>query len=145
MAQKLGATQVFSLEETQIDEVTKKIKELSGGPGADIVFEASGNPAAVPQGMGMLRNRGVYLIPGQYSNSGTVAIAPQMITFSALHIIGSSQYSMTDVAAYLAFLQANPQMHESILSLASCYRVEDINEAVEAAKSGKHIKTMLTN
>jgi len=142
---KLGATEVFSLEETTVDEVTEKIKEISGGPGADIVFEASGNPAAVPQGLGMLRNRGVYLIPGQYSNSGTVAISPQMITFNALHIIGSSQYSMSDVTAYLAFLKANPQLHESILSLASCYKVEDINNAFDAAKSGKNIKTMLTN
>jgi len=95
--------------------------------------------------LGMLRNRGVYLIPGQYSNSGTVEISPQMITFNALHIIGSSQYSMSDVTAYLAFLKANPQLHESILSLASCYRVEDTNSAVDAAKSGKNIKTMLTN
>jgi L-iditol 2-dehydrogenase len=145
VAFKLGATEVFSLEETTADEVTEKIKELSGGPGADIVFEASGNPAAIPQGLGMLRNRGVYLIPGQYSNSGTVAIAPQMITFNALQLIGSSQYSISDVKAYLAFLKTNPQLHENILSLASCYKVEDVNLAFDAAKSGKNIKTMLTN
>jgi threonine dehydrogenase-like Zn-dependent dehydrogenase len=144
-ALKLGATQVFSLEETPIDDLTAQIKEISGGPGADMVFEASGNPEAVPQGLGMLRNRGVYLIPGQYSNSGTVAIAPQMITFNALHIIGSSQYAVADVEAYLAFLQANPQLHGLVLSLASCYRVADTNEAIEAVKAGKNIKTMLTN
>ncbi len=144
-ALKLGASRVFSLEETSIEQLTKNIKEISGGPGADIVFEASGNPQAVPQGLGMLRNRGVYLIPGQYSNSGTVEIAPQMITFNALQLIGSSQYSVTDVKNYLDFLQANPQLHELILSLASCYRVEDTNAAVEAAKSGRHIKIMLIN
>ena len=144
-ALKLGATAVFSLDRTKTEELTAKVKELSGGPGADLVLEASGNPAAVPQGLGLLRNRGVYLIPGQYSNSGTVAIAPQLITFNALQLIGSSQYSVSDVTAYLAFLQANPQLHALVLSLACSYRVEDTNKAIEAAKSGKNIKTMLIN
>ncbi|MEI6578291.1 MAG: alcohol dehydrogenase catalytic domain-containing protein, partial [Eubacteriales bacterium] len=143
MAYKLGATEVCSLEKTPVDEVTKRIKEISDGIGADMVFEASGNPQAVPQGLGMLRNRGMYLIPGQYSNSGTVEISPQTITFNAIHIIGSSQYSQSDVVAYLAFLKVNPQLHESILSLASCYKVEDTNTAIAAAKVGENIKTML--
>lgn len=144
-AQKLGATKVFNLEDTPADELTAKVQAISGGIGADLVFEASGNPQAVPQGLAMLRNRGVYLIPGQYSDSGMVEIAPQLITFKALMLIGSSQYSMPDVRAYLAFLGANPQLHATILSLASCYTVEDTNAAVDAVKAGKHIKTMLTN
>ena len=49
----------------------------------DLCFEASGAPAAVAQGMDILRNRGVYLIPGQYSNSGGIEIQPQIITFKA--------------------------------------------------------------
>ncbi len=56
----------------------------------------------------MLRNRGVYLIPGQYSNRGGITIEPQLITFRALHLIGSSQYSHRDVEEYLRFLQAHP-------------------------------------
>ncbi len=38
----------------------------------------------------------------------------------------------------------NPDMHSSILSLASQYQVEDINKAFDDAKSGKNIKTILT-
>ncbi len=111
--------------------------------GVDLVFEASGNPAAFAQGLGMLRNRGVYLVPGQYSNSGMIEIAPQIITFKALHIIGSSQYSTCDVRAYLDFIAAHPELHKEIVSAAACYKVEDINKAFEDAKCGKNIKTML--
>ncbi|MBR7142118.1 MAG: alcohol dehydrogenase catalytic domain-containing protein [Clostridia bacterium] len=143
LALKLGATEVCNVERTPVEEIIEHVRQLNGGLGVDVVFEASGSPKAVPQGMQMLRNRGVYLVPGQYSNSGGVEIQPQMITFNALQIIGSSQYSVSDVENYLAFIQANPQLHECIRALASIYPVEKINEALEDAKSGKNIKTML--
>lgn len=144
LAKKLGVTDIFSLADMTIDEIIGKVREMNGGMGADVVFEASGNPKAVPQGMDMLRNRGVYLVPGQYSNSGKVEIAPQMITFNALHIIGSSQYAVADVQTYLDFLQMNPALHETIRSLATAYRVEDVNQAFADAKAGKNVKTILS-
>ena len=106
-------------------------------------YETSGVPQAVPQGMEILRNRGVYLVPGQYSNSGSIEIQPQMITFKALHIIGSSQYSVSDVKAYLDFLCSHTELHEIVKKLSSRYSISDINLAIEDAKSGNNIKTVL--
>lgn len=143
LALKLGANEVLNLENLSQEQILEHIKSISGGLGADLVFEASGSIKAVPAGMEMLRNRGVYLIPGQYSNSGKAEISPQLITFNALHMIGSSQYSLSDVEAYLAFLRDNPDTHEIIASLASCYKLEDINKAFQDAMAGKNIKTML--
>lgn len=142
LALTLGADRVFRLSEG-VDTVTQALQAENGGLGADLCFEASGAPQAVVQGMDILRNRGVYLIPGQYSNSGGIQIQPQMITFKALHIIGSSQYSMCDVRNYLAFLEANPDLHSPIAALSSRYPVSRINEAIADAKSGSNIKTLL--
>lgn len=143
LARRLGATEVHSLEEEGAQAVIDRVRSLSG-IGADLVLEASGNPQAVPQGMEMLRNRGVYLVPGQYSNSGTVPISPQLITFNALRILGSSQYAVRDVQAYLAFLESHPELHGTIRDMAAAYRVEDINQAMADAAAGVHVKTILT-
>ena len=102
-----------------------------GDPVVHLCFEASGAPSAVVQGMDILRNRGVYLVPGQYSNSGGVVIQPQMITFKALHIIGSSQYSMLDVNAYLTFLDEHKQLHDCISKLGTRYHIEEVNRQVD--------------
>jgi len=118
---------------------------VSGGMGVDLVFEASGSPSAVPVGLKLLRNRGVYLVPGQYSNHGDVAVSPQLITFKALQILGSSQYSVSDVKDYLDFLSAHPGLHEKILALGTCYTVENVNRAFEDAYAGRNIKTMLVS
>lgn len=143
LARSLGADDVFALSATAAEELTALVQKQTGGLGADLVFEASGAPSAIPLGMELLRNRGVYLIPGQYSNSGGVSIQPQMITFKALQILGSSQYALKDVKAYLNFLCDHPELHEAIRKLGSHYPVSQVNEAFADAEAGKNIKTLL--
>lgn len=143
LARASGVTEVLYLNDMPEEALIQKIRDLNDGIGADLVFEASGSPQAFVQGLHMLRNRGTYLVPGQYSNSGAVEIPPQMITFNALHIVGSSQYSVSDVKDYLRFLQQHPELHSLISSLATCYPVSEINRAFDDAKAGKNIKTIL--
>ena len=143
LALKFGADEVLNITRDGKDAVTQKLQKENGGLGVDLCFEASGAPSAVPQGMNILRNRGVYLIPGQYSNSGGIEIQPQMITFKALHIIGSSQYSICDVKKYLQFLCDNLELQKIILKSGSFYHLSDVNRAFDDAKAGKNVKTLL--
>lgn len=143
LALKLGADHVFNLTKEGTAAVTEALQKENGGLGVDLCFEASGAPQAVVQGMDILRNRGVYLVPGQYSNAGGIEIQPQLITFKALHIIGSSQYSVSDVETYLDFLCENRDLHEVILQLGNKYKIEQVNEAFVDAKSGNNVKTLL--
>jgi len=142
-ALKIGADKIFNLSREGVDTVTKALQAENDGLGVDLCIECSGAPAAVVQGMDILRNRGVYLVPGQYSASGGIEIQPQLITFKALHIIGSSQYSMCDVRTYLDFLSVHSELHEKIRNLGTKFKVSEINEAIAYAKSGKNVKTLL--
>ena len=139
----LGADKVFNLAVDGEEAVTAALLAENGGLGVDLCFEASGAPKAVAQGMDILRNRGIYLIPGQYSASGGIEIQPQVITFKALHIIGSSQYSMCDVRAYLQFLADHPELAPAIEKAGYKYKVEQVNEAFHDCKCGCNIKTLL--
>ncbi|MBQ9151646.1 MAG: alcohol dehydrogenase catalytic domain-containing protein [Clostridia bacterium] len=144
LLKKLGADEVLDLATAGTEAVTKRLQAENGGLGVDLCYEASGAPNAVPQGMNILRNRGIYLVPGQYSNSGGIEIQPQVITFKAVRIIGSSQYSMIDVRDYLAFLVGHPTLAACIRDLATCYPVAETNKAFEDALAGKNVKTVLT-
>ncbi|MBR4748581.1 MAG: alcohol dehydrogenase catalytic domain-containing protein [Abditibacteriota bacterium] len=139
-AERAGADEVMFMSE---GGVCDKLAAENGGLGPDLCFEASGAPEAIPVGIGVLRNRGVYLVPGQYSNSGGVEIQPQLITFKALRILGSSQYSVIDVRDYLEFLRSHSALESVILSMGSFYPVEDVNAAIEAADKGENVKTLL--
>ena len=143
LLRRMGADEVLVLAREGAEAVTARLQKENEGLGVDLCYEASGSPRAIPQGMNILRNRGFYLVPGQYSSSGPVEIRPEVITFKALRIIGSSQYSMIDVKDYLAFLQENPALCARIRELATCYPVADTNAAFEDALAGKNVKTVL--
>lgn len=144
LARALGADELIDLADTSDEQLLGIVRERSGGLGADLVFEASGSPKAIPVGMSLLRNRGVYLVPGQYSDSGPVEIAPQLITFNALHIIGSSQYSISDVHAYVRFLEEHPALLPTVRALATVYPLTEVNRAFDDAKAHRNIKTVLS-
>ena len=142
LAKKMGATLILSLEKDGEEKIKSVIAELSGGLGADFVFEGSGSPKAIPLGMDILRNRGVYCVPGQYSASGGIEIQPQIITFKALRIIGSSQYSMCDVHAYVDFLANHEDVQALLKDMATGYTVDEADKAFSDAKARKNIKTL---
>jgi len=112
------------------------------GDGADVCIETSGDPAAFPLGLSLLRTRGRYFVPGQYSDRGTIEIPPHLITFRALNIIGSGQYTLNDVSDYLDFLVANPELQKLFASTVSTYAVSDVNKAIEDATAGRTIKAV---
>lgn len=142
-AEEIGAEKVFKLAIDGAENVTKALQTENGGIGVDLVIEASGAPGAFPQGMDILRNRGVYLVPGQYSNSGGIEIQPQLITFKALQIFGSSQYDFSDVHKYLEFLRVNPDLYPVMIRMTRKYAVRDVNSAFRDAKKGLNIKSLL--
>lgn len=139
-AKAFGATAVVTT-----DEAEEYIRSVSReGLGADLAVEASGNPKAFLQGLSLLRNRGTYLVPGQYSNSGGVALEPQMITFKALNIVGSSQFDASDAADYLSFLDRNRQLLPQIRKIVAAYPLEEVNQAMAAAEQLTAGKVVLT-
>lgn len=143
MALSAGADIVMSTVKDGEDKIEEYIRSKTGGLGADLVFEGSGAISAVPFGLKILRNRGLYLVPGQYSNSGGVDILPQLITFKALHIIGSSQYSMSDVYAYLDFLVKNPNLTPAIKGMIQKFSLEDVNLAFSDTAADNIVKRIL--
>ncbi len=76
MARAVGADHIVDIEEHGPDERIAMVRELTHGRGADVTIEATGNPAAVAEGMRMTRDNGRYVVVGQYTDAGSVEINP---------------------------------------------------------------------
>lgn len=77
LATALGADVVLPLERS-VDERREAVLALTAGRGADVVIEASGNPAAIREALDLLRDGGVYVIAGHYTDTGTTEINPHL-------------------------------------------------------------------
>jgi threonine dehydrogenase-like Zn-dependent dehydrogenase len=76
-ALKLGAEDVLDVTAlARPEDRVQWVLERTSGRGADVVIEASGNPAAVPEGLEMLRDAGRYVVVGQYTDGGDIALNP---------------------------------------------------------------------
>jgi threonine dehydrogenase-like Zn-dependent dehydrogenase len=81
------------------------VRDRTGGRGADVVIEASGNPAAVPEGLDMLRDAGRYVVVGQYSDAGDALINPHRhINRRHATILGCWGYEFTHLHRALALM-----------------------------------------
>lgn len=145
LARRFGARIVWdhrnSTAEQRLSELQQLAVELGRGDGADVVIEASGAPGAITEGMSLVRTLGRYLVPGQYSVSGGVEIQPQLITFKAMSIIGSSQYTIADLGTYIQFLQNHPELYAPFASsITHRYAVSEVNTALANASKGLSIK-----
>jgi len=76
VARAFGADETVDITEHDPGERIRRVKELTGGRGADVTIEATGVPAAVREGMQMTRDAGRYVIVGQYTDVGEVALNP---------------------------------------------------------------------
>jgi threonine dehydrogenase-like Zn-dependent dehydrogenase len=76
MATAMGADEIVDITEVAPAERVQRVKDLTGGRGADVTIEATGVPAAVREGMQMTRDAGRFVVVGQYTDVGEVAINP---------------------------------------------------------------------
>lgn len=78
LAKEYGADVALDIEEiTDPGERVRLVRaETPGGYGADAVFECAGVPAAIPEGLEMLRRGGTFVEAGHYTDHGEVAINP---------------------------------------------------------------------
>jgi L-iditol 2-dehydrogenase len=76
LGREMGADVTFNVESTAAEERMQLVRDRTGGRGADVVIEATGNPAAVAEGMNLARDAGRYVILGQYTDCGDIAINP---------------------------------------------------------------------
>jgi L-iditol 2-dehydrogenase len=75
-ARRLGAEDTLDVAAARPEERVAWVLARTEGRGADVVIEASGNPAAVAEGLEMVRDAGRYVVVGQYTDAGDVTINP---------------------------------------------------------------------
>jgi threonine dehydrogenase-like Zn-dependent dehydrogenase len=144
MARAVGADHTIDIEEQGPDERIAIVRELTHGRGADVTIEATGNPAAVPEGMRMTRDNGRYVVVGQYTDAGGVEINPHWdINRKHLEIRGcwGSDFSHFYRGIMVLTKHGDRFPYEGFISRV--YRLEEMNEALADVEALKVVKAVV--
>ena len=144
-ARGLGAAETLDVTEVLDPAVRAKwVRERTGGRGADVVIEASGNPAAVPEGLEMLRDAGRYVVVGQYTDAGDVAINPhRQINRRHATILGCWGYEFTHLHRALAMMAKHDGRFRWRSLITREYSLADAARALEDMEKLAVVKAIL--
>ncbi len=143
-AQRMGADLVLDVAQTSADERRAAIMDLTYGRGVDTAIEASGNPAAVPEGLDLTRDCGKYIVVGQYTDHGAIEVNPHLqINKKHLDVRGvwGIDYSHLH-RAMLMLDRYNEQFHWERL-ITNTYTLDQANEALAGVRGGEEIKAVI--
>jgi threonine dehydrogenase-like Zn-dependent dehydrogenase len=146
LARRFGADAVIDIGEFDTPQArVERVKELTGGLGADVVMELVGRPELLGEGVDMLRNGGTFLEIGLIFKRPVMFDASALV-FGGKRVVGSLMYRPHTLADVLDFLVRN--QHLPFRELVSHrFPLEDLNQAFEdsewAQKSTEVVRGVL--
>ena len=144
LGKKMGADEVVSIEKIAEDERIEHIKELTEGRGADVVIEAAGAPAAVPEGMKMCRDGGTYVIVGQYTDNGSVEINPHLdINKKHLDIRGCWGCDFSHLYKAIGILSGPGEDFPIQEAISAYYSLNQASKALSAVENLMVVKAVI--
>ena len=137
-AQDIGADHV--IEAGQEDQV-KRVKELTGRRGADIVIEAAGTPETWEKAVAMTRRGGVALLFGGCRSGTSISIDTDVVHYGELTIRGAFHHTPSCVEKALNLISSGIVKAEHLVSREM--PLAEVSAALELMAQGQAVKVAI--
>jgi threonine dehydrogenase-like Zn-dependent dehydrogenase len=134
VASDFGATACIDASGLSSDELGERVRESTGGGGADWVLEVVGIPDVIPDGVQFLRNGGTLLEVGNVGIGRTFELDPSRLVYGNKNVRGVMLYDPRTLAVGLEFLQNAAYPFERLMP--DPFPLHEIDAAFESAISG---------
>jgi 6-hydroxycyclohex-1-ene-1-carbonyl-CoA dehydrogenase len=136
-ARRLGAQ--ATVNSSSVERVDKEIRMLTGG-GADVGFEAIGNPLVQAQTFNSLRPGGRFVVVGYSSNP--MALNTGKVMYREMEIVGSLGCRAVDYPRVIEMArQGKIEVKELVTDR---FKLDDINQGLDLLRSGQGIRSVVT-
>jgi L-iditol 2-dehydrogenase len=144
LARRMGADIALDVTATTADERLTRVREMTHGEGADVVLEAAGAAAAVPEGLDLARDGGRYVIAGHYTDAGDTTInAHRQINRKHLEIRGCWGSEAGHFLRALAFLERYAATVPWREVGGKTYPLDKLNDALADAEAMRITKALV--
>ena len=138
LARAFGADQTIDSNELSTPGARiERVKQLTGGRGADLVVEVCSDPAAVPEGVDMLALGGTYLTMGLVTGDLYSSLDMEKFIHRGLRLVGSGNYTAGTMQRVLDLMERTRDRYPFEKIISHKFRLEDIGEAFAQVMAGK--------
>jgi len=102
LARRMGATDFLTLS----DDPATRVREMTGGAGADVVFEAAGSESALPLALDLARRGGAVVLYGIAGGGRRTQIEADLFCLKDLHIEGVFAYTTASFEKALRLIES---------------------------------------
>lgn len=143
-AERIGADATLNIEALPPEERRDRVLALTRGRGADVVIEASGNPAAVSEGFGLVRDAGRYVIVGQYTDLGDLPLNPHRdINRKHLEVRGCWGSDFGHFWRGMRVLRKHGDRFQWERFITRHYRLDEVNQALDDVAHCRTVKAVI--
>ena len=104
VAKRMGATDTVDSRAT---DPVERVRELTGGDGVDVAFEALGRPETFQQALAMVREGGTMVAVGIADGAATAAVGITHVVRRSIRLVGSyGGRTRTDMPALIRLIEA---------------------------------------
>jgi L-iditol 2-dehydrogenase len=149
-AQRLEAARAFRADatiavgQTTADERVERVRELTGGRGADVTIEATGVPAAVREGMRMTRDGGRLVVVGQYTDAGDAVWNPHAdLNRRHLEVRGTWGFDYSHVHRAMEIVARHGADVRWERTITRAYGLDEMDRALDDVEAGGVVKAVV--
>lgn len=125
-------------------ERRRHILDLTGRRGADLVIEATGNPAAVAEALELVRDGGRVVVVGQYTDAGDITISPHRhLNRKHINLMGSWGYEFRHLYLSLGGLARTRDRYDWAGFISRSYALDQASHALEDMRGQSVLKALI--
>lgn len=145
LCRRFGAEATVCLDDYPSPESRiKQVRDIVGDFGADLVMDCSGNPAAGPEGIEMLRDGGTYVEMGQFTDAGSIETNWHRICTKDINVLGSWAFTANDLPLGVAMLdRARDRYPWYEMQTLFPFTEQGIGDAIESAMTMRSVKSTI--
>jgi len=142
LAKRFGVDETINIEQVKTaNERVQTILNLTEGRGADMVIDCTGIPAAVPEGIDMVRRGGTFLEIGCFTDRGTVPVNPQYWVFKDIRILGQWYAGPQQYDRDLTLIESRKFPYEKMVTHK--FTIEEAQRALAASEKLEPLKAVI--
>jgi threonine dehydrogenase-like Zn-dependent dehydrogenase len=143
-AARIGADLTIDIETHAPAQRLAQVRETTGGRGADVTIEASGNPQAVVEGFALTRDAGRYVIVGQYTDVGSIQVNPHVdINRKHLEVRGTWGADFSHLWRGVQVMAKYGDRFQCERFISRSYSLDETNEALDDVAHYRTVKALI--